>query len=104
MPLLTADLVDLTGTANIGWAIITLIGFGSAIPRTASSILNVLSIKVLGSSISQNLLGNDVITPAGTTYQVAIYSDQGAFISEQRYSITGLAQVDLNTLSPVTPL
>ena len=104
MPLLTADLVDLTGVTNIGWAVITLVGFGSDIPRTASSILNVLSIKVMGASISQNILGNDVIIPAGTTYQITIYSDKGYFISEQRYSITGMAAVNLNTLSPVQPL
>jgi hypothetical protein len=104
MPLVTANLVDLTGVANIGWAVITLVGFGSAIPRTATSILSVLSVTVPGASLSQNILGNDVILPSGTTYQIAIYSDQGSFISEQRYSITGNATVNLNTLAPVQPL
>jgi hypothetical protein len=104
MPLVTANLVDLTGVSNIGWAVITLVGYGSDIPRTAASIISVLSIKVLGSSVSQNILGNDVISPAGTTYQIAIYSDQGAFISEQRYSITGSSTANLNMLTPVQPL
>lgn len=102
---ITCDLEDLTGTANVGWAVFTLVGFGSQPPRISGAIISTLSVTAVANGsgdISQVILGNDVITPSGTTYMVEIFSAAGAFISAARYSLTGTGSVDLSTLTPIT--
>jgi len=100
-----ANLADLTGTANVGWAIFTLVGFGNTPPTISGSVISTLSVTALANgsgAISQVLLGNDVIRPAGTTYVVQIFSNTGALISSARYSLTGTGSLDLSTLTPIS--
>ena len=101
---ITADLEDLTGAANVGSAVFTLCGYGNQPPRISGAILSTVSITALANGsgvISQVIIGNDVITPSGTTYAVTVYSSTGAFISEGRYKLTGSGSVDLSTLTPI---
>lgn len=100
----TANLKDLTNTANVGWAIFTLVGYGSDVPRISGAIIATPTLKVLADNtgaISQVILGNDVITPSGTSYTVAIFNSNGGFISAARYKFTGSGTVDLSTLTPL---
>jgi hypothetical protein len=102
---ITASLVDLTNTANVGWAIFTLVGFGPTPPRVAgTSVIASTVLKSIANGsgvISQVVIGNDVITPSGTSYQVDIYSAVGSLISSARYSLTGSGTTDLSTLTPL---
>ena len=85
----TANLIDLTGTDNIGWATFTLVGFGNTPPRVnGSSVISAFSVLAMANgsgAISQVLIGNDAITPSGTTYVVQIFSNAGSLISTARY-------------------
>lgn len=102
---ITADLRTLANSNDIGWATFTLVGFGGNVPRISGALLSTVSILALANGsgvISQVILGNDAITPSGTTYYVEIFSDSGAFIAAGRYSLTGSGTVDLSTLTPLT--
>jgi hypothetical protein len=106
MPLTaTANLKNLANTADVGWATFTLVGTGGNVPRISGSVLSVLTLKAVADgsgNISTTIIGNDTITPSGTTYAVNIYSSGGALISSARYSLTGSGTVDLSTLTPLT--
>jgi hypothetical protein len=101
----TATLVDPTGTDNAGWIVFELVGFGATPPRVAgTSCIAVTSIKAQANgsgAISQVLLGNDAITPSGTSYTVNIFSAAGSLLSSARYQFTGSGTVDLSTLTPL---
>lgn len=102
---ITANLKDITGANNIGSAIFTLVGFGNSMPTSAGAVLSTrgLTAPADGSgAISQTIVGNDVISPANTSYVVAIYSNTGAFIAKQRYSLTGAGTINLSTLTPLS--
>lgn len=102
---ITASLKDLTGIADVGSAVFTLVGFGRDVPRISGAIISTLSVTALADGsgdISQVIKGNDVITPSGTTYCVEVFSDSGAFVSSARYSLTGSGSVDLSTLTPLS--
>jgi|SRR5215469_18275645 len=99
----TATLNNLAGSADVGYAVFTLVGYGNNVPRINGAVISVLSVKATANGsglISQTIVGNDVITPAGTSYAVQIYSDSGALISTGRYTFTGSGSVDLSTLTP----
>jgi hypothetical protein len=100
---ITATLDDLTGTANSGSVVFTLCGFGQTPPLISGHMLSTLSVTAAANgsgAVSQVLLGNDVITPAGTYYNVQTFSSSGSLISSARYSLTGSGTVDLSTLTP----
>lgn len=101
---ITANLVDLTNTANVGSAVFTLTGYGQTPPRiSGTSLISTLSVTSIANGsglISQVILGNDVITPAGTLYLVEFLSNTGAFISAAKYKLIGSGTVDLSTLTP----
>jgi hypothetical protein len=102
---ITASQVDLSNSANIGYIIFTLVGFGSVPPRiSGTSVICAAPIKAVANgsgAVSQTLLGNDAITPAGTSYQVDVYSSSGALISSGRYQFTGSGTIDLSSLTPL---
>src|SRR5580700_2100810 len=96
---ITADLEDLSGSSNVGSAVFTLVGYGSNVPRISGAILSTLSVTAQANSsgdISQVIVGNDVITPSGTTYMVEVFSSAGSLVSAARYSLTGSGSVDLS--------
>lgn len=101
---ITASLEDLSGSANAGSAVFTLVGYANQPPRVSGGLIATLSVTALANgsgAISQVILGNDVITPAGTKYEVQVFSNSGAMISSAMYSLTGSGTVDLSTLSPL---
>lgn len=102
---ITATLVDPTNTDNAGYIIFTLVGFQPTPPRiSGTSCIAAAPIKAQANGsgvVSQVLIGNDVITPSGTSYQVDIYSASGALISSARYQFTGSSTTDLSTLTPL---
>lgn len=102
---ITATLVDPTNTDNAGYIIFTLVGFGATPPCVSgTSCIAAAPIKAQANgsgAVSQGLIGNDVITPSGTSYQVDIYSAAGSLISSGRYQFTGSSTVDLSSLTPL---
>jgi hypothetical protein len=102
---ITASLEDLSGTANVGGATFTLVGYGNIPPKVSGALLSVLSITATANgsgAISQVILGNDVVSPSGTTYVVSVFSSTGAFVFTARYSLTGSGTLDLSTLTPLS--
>jgi hypothetical protein len=104
--------ITLTGTfesiagASTGYVSITLVNFGTAVPVVAG--IGVISLGViattLGASFSQALFGNDQISPAGTYYQINVYSAAGSLISSGAYQFTGTQTIDLSAATPyITP-
>jgi hypothetical protein len=101
---ITADLKDLTGSTNAGYAVFTLGGYGANVPRVSGAIISQVSLTAQANgagAISQAVTGNDVITPAGTFYIVEIFSSVGGYISIAKYIFTGSGTVDLSTLTPL---
>lgn len=101
---ITANLVDLTNTADVGSAVFTLVGYGSQPPRVSGSVIANLSVKATANgsgAISQVILGNDVITPGTTTYVVTVFDASGAQVWSNRYKFTGSGSVDLSTQTPL---
>ncbi|MFZ1974735.1 MAG: hypothetical protein WAU89_17950 [Candidatus Acidiferrales bacterium] len=101
----TATLVDPTNTDNAGYIVFTLVGFQPTPPRiSGTSCIAAAPIKAQANgsgAVSQVIIGNDVITPSGTLYQVDIYNASGALISSARYQFTGSGSVDLSSLTPL---
>jgi hypothetical protein len=101
---ITANLKNLANTANVGWAVFTLVGYGNSQPEVSEAIIVGLTVKATADSngaISQVILGNDVITPAGTSYTVAVYDSSGGLVAIARYRFTGSGTADLSTLTPL---
>ena len=102
---ITANLIDLTGTNDVGWVTFTLVGYGTNVPRiggTCNITQPVIKALANGSgNISQVILGNDVITPTGTLYEVRVFSNVGSQISVAKYSLTGSGSKDLSVLTPI---
>ena len=102
---ITANLVDLTNTANVGKAIFTLLlPVANSQVTVSGAVISQLSVTSLANgsgAISQVILGNDVLTPAGTTYLVSVYAATGVLVWEARYKLTGTGSVDLSTLTPL---
>src|ERR1700678_2530252 len=52
-------------------------------------------------TISIPLWGNDVITPAGTYYSVAVIDDKKNVVQSAMYQFTGSGTIDISTVSPI---
>lgn len=113
LPLVTlnANLFSILGGGDISAAQlqITLAGYGQIPPAVAGSGLladagDPLLLSQSLSPISQLLFGNDVITPLGTYYSIAVLDGQGSIIQEGNYQfeqLGGANTVDLSTLIPI---
>jgi hypothetical protein len=107
---LTANLQDFTGQevgspANPAKVSITLCGFGPSLPRVNGAAMIVrpgpVYIESKDGSFTTLLWGNDVITPAGTYYTVALLDGQGNVVQCAAYQLTGSGSHDLSTLPPI---
>src|ERR1700678_3524238 len=49
------------------------------------------------------LWGNDVITPAGTYYSVAVIDDKKNVVQSAMYQFTGSGTIDISTVTPLHP-
>ncbi|SRR6266704_3158088 len=100
----TANLRDLANNNNVGWAVFTLVGYGPTQPSVSGAFICDVMLKASANGsgvISQVILGNDVITPAGTSYEVSIFASDGSLVAMARYKFTGSGTVDLSTLTPL---
>jgi hypothetical protein len=101
---ITASLEDISGTANVGWAVFTLVGFGDTPPTVSRALISQLQVTAVANSsgaISQTILGNDVISPSGTSYLVEIFSSTGAPVWCARCSLTGSGSHALSSFTPL---
>lgn len=107
---LTANLETiLAGAAEAGYLRITLCGYGPvcpAVPGTAmladSGVPQYVGPQVGSTPLSVTLFGNDVITPAGTFYEIAVLDYRKNVIEAQIYQFTGTQTIDLSSAAPVT--
>jgi Viral BACON domain len=99
----------LEGPPSYGSILFDLVGFGSAQPYWTNATgrhLAQLHYKAEADPtglVSIPLVGNDQIVPAGTSYQVTILSPSRSFVSQGRFTFTGLL-FNFNTATPVQPL
>jgi hypothetical protein len=108
---LTANAQDFTG-ASVGSAggpsklAITLCGFGALLPRIpGTSVLfrpGPIYIESANGAFSTPLWGNDVITPNGTYYTIALLDAQGNVVQCGAYQLTGGGTFDLSQLTPMS--
>ena len=100
---LTGSFEALTG-AGVGYVIVSLINYGTNIPRLndAGVIVNPVYQTSPSSSFSVQLWGNDAITPANTYYQVSFYGAGSTLIATEIYQLNGSGAFDLSTLTPIT--
>lgn len=57
-----------------------------------------------GSPLSVQLWGNDVITPAGTFYSIAVLDGRKNIVQGGCYELTGAGPYDLSNLAPILPV
>ena len=110
---LKATLLDFSGVA-IGSATnpaklrIALCGYGQALPNVAGvgNIAKVASwpsdILFEGTLISVPLWGNDVISPSGTYYEIAVIDTLGNVVQSGIYQFTGTQTIDLSNAVQIT--
>lgn len=103
----TGTLLDLFGSlVNDGVLVVQLCGYG-AVPRVAGTALVArtapLEIDCPLGLFSFQLWGNDVITPAGTFYTIAVKDDNGNMVQMNAYQFLGAGTVDLSTVAPYDP-
>lgn len=103
----TGTLLDLFGSlVNDGVLVIQLCGYG-AVPRVSGTALVArtapLEVDCPLGVFSFQLWGNDVITPAGTFYTIAVKDDNGNIVQMNAYQFTGAGTFDLSTLAPYDP-
>jgi hypothetical protein len=108
----TGTVQNLGGPLTITWTntgmgqvAFTLVGFDGNLPRviSKSEVISALSVTAMANGsfqISQIMLGNDVITPTGTSYVVRATSTTGGFMSSKRYKFIGNGNVDISSLTP----
>jgi hypothetical protein len=100
---LTATLQSWAGVNDAGAALeITLCGFGQTLPKvTGASMLAKIKTQVLATAgtISTVIYGNDVITPTGTYYSIAVIDDQKNVVQSGIYQLSGSGTQDLSSLT-----
>jgi hypothetical protein len=105
----TATLQSLTGVVKGGTILFDLVGFGSAQPYWTDGVgkhfaqTHIKADSGITGLINIPLVGNDLIVPAGTSYQVTVLSPDLGFVSQGRFKFTGLL-FNFNTATPVQPL
>jgi hypothetical protein len=103
--IVTANLQSIAGTDDVGLCMFKLVGYGTSMPFVVGSPPTILSNTSCmawandDGQISQEIVGNDLISPPNTTYVIQMFSGSGNFICEGRYSITGTGTVDLSALT-----
>ena len=95
----------LGGGVEAGYLEITLCGFGPVLP-TVGGVLNIDDAGVPrlvgpGNNPSVELFGNDVISPAGTFYSIAILDENKNVIQANNFILTGGGTQNLASLTPV---
>lgn len=107
---LTATLQDFTGIpVQNGQLIITLCGFGLTIPKIIGTSLlakvGPVAYTLLNGVTSPNisLWGNDVITPPGTFYTLAVVDNKQNVVQCNMYQFTGSGLIDLSVVPPIIP-
>jgi hypothetical protein len=111
---LTINLENYSGAqigsaGNPAYVRVALCGFGPFLPRIPGTTFvgQVASwpgdIPYVGSQITVDLWGNDVITPVGTYYAIAILDASKNVLHCNAYVFTGSVTADLSTLSPTFP-
>ena len=86
--------------------LITLCNFDPQLPRVVGTTMLAQTVYDLLSedgTISTPIWGNDVITPQGTYYSIAILDGDGNTIQCSNYQLTGSGTIDLSTLTPFVP-
>lgn len=103
----SGNLNDLTQTGVAAYAVFTLVNYSTNIPRiigTTSIVNRIQKFQANASGlISGTIIGNDVIDPAGTFYNVTITDSGGIQLAGCNYSfnITG-GSFNLNSATPIT--
>jgi hypothetical protein len=108
---LTANLESiLAGAETSGWLQITLCGFGPVMPSVPGTgmladagIPQLAGPQVGSTPISQLLYGNDVISPAGTFYSVAVMDSQQNVVQTGNYIFSGSGSQDLSNAIQIVP-
>ena len=109
---LTALLQDIAGhplgsAANPCKLCIALCGYGPYLPKIAGTSMlarvGPIYLESTNGSFSTPLWGNDVITPSGTYYTVALLDGQGNVVQCAAYTLTGSGTQDLSGILPTIP-
>jgi hypothetical protein len=101
---LTGTIADIFGVSDAGGQIVvTLQRYGSTVPRvigTAFVVKAQIDVACPAGTFSFSVWGNDVISPAGTTYVVSFIPDNGGVIQCMEYQFTGSGSQDLSSITP----
>lgn len=106
---LTATAQDAFGAvvgtaANPSKLRIALAGFGPQLPRIAGTSIiakpGPIYLESTSGSFSTPILGNDVITPSGTYYDIALLDGRGNVLQAAAYQLIGSGTQDLSNLAP----
>jgi hypothetical protein len=91
------------GAVNNGWCVLTLVGVASNLSSDFLS-RNGRNQAANNGVVSIDLLGNDVISTAGTSYQVDLCNADGSVIGSWQYTFTGSGNFALSSLTPMRAL
>jgi hypothetical protein len=111
MMTLSANLMSILGEgAEAGYLRITLCGFGPVIPSVPGTgmladagIPQLIGPQVGSTALLVNLLGNAVINPANTFYEISVLDANQNVIQSANYILSGSGTQDLSQLIPLTP-
>jgi hypothetical protein len=81
-----------TNSDKAGSCVFTLTGFGAHLPTCRGAILSATTCQVRADEqgqIVQDLLGNDLIEPQGTQYQISVYDKHQVLLHESMHEFTG---------------
>lgn len=100
----------LGGTALGGYLRITLCGFGNTVPVVPGTgviadagVPQIVGPQTGSGPLTQQVWGNDVITPVNTFYEVAVLDQNRNVVSCAAYQFTGSGTIDLSTATPFDP-
>lgn len=97
--------VAVGSVANPAKLRIALAGFGPALPRIAGTAIiakpGPIYVESTNGTFSTVIIGNDVITPAGTYYEIALLDGRNNVLQAAAYQLTGSGSQDLSNLIPL---
>lgn len=103
---ITGTMEDLTGTANAGKLVWTLVNFGDFLPEISGTmVLAELSVTTQAASngtFSQTLWGNYQLSPSNTFYQLAVIGADGTQVIVAAFQFNTAGSFDLSTLVPIS--
>ena len=104
---LSGNIQDLTGSANAGKIIVTLVNFGTTLPvitgTTSLASLSVIATANGSGAYSVALWGNNQISPSGTFYQITVQGADGSTILTAAYQFLTGGTFDLSNLQQMSP-